>query len=382
MDQSATQRLPVELWSTILHFAVASPLLPFTHHTRETLQTGIVECLDLFDVNCDAYSTYRSNQTNLTNLRLVCHSWDLVLRGHYGLFSATNLKRRAGMVKAMEDPTVVERLQIDKYMPDHKCSNCKRRSSYTLTGSKTCSVFKHPQETNLNSPGELQNVLKNTLHSGIKTIAAIVGVEELTRILLSVPNLLALSFELNIGLNWSQTKSQTLDRLTHLEILNIACDLLILLPTSIRFEKLQYLSLQFWFSGQNSLHDHSIGKWSLPNLKSLALDGVVEPHFHEDIRSLLRGCAPTLTQLCLSITNEDEEIEHLGDIWKLCPKLDLYGCMMAEITAQTIQQYPRQPHPEGSPHITPITLLLTDLFIPLDDPWVSASLVISLDLFD
>jgi hypothetical protein len=292
--QPASQRLPIEIWSMTLHFSIASLLLPFNEPGRKSLQVGIVECLDLFELNCDAYSNYRLNQKTLANLRLVCQSWNRLLQNFSGLCLVTDLRERIGPAKSIDDPTTAERLQIDEEMPRGTCFCTMEEPFYVETCSRTCDIFQYPfRGTHRSSIGS-KEFLQEMLHPRIKILTIYTEQTLVDQVLASVPNLLALSLEARNQFQWSEAKNQAFQQVTHLEFMWLEEYVLRLLPASMVLAKLRYLSLDFSLGPRGSLQELPLTQWKYPNLESLILMGAIAPEFCQDICTLLRG-SPTYT---------------------------------------------------------------------------------------
>ncbi|CAG8521688.1 11563_t:CDS:2 [Acaulospora colombiana] len=72
MTESAVQRTPIEVWTLILHHAIATPLLPFVDEAHKHLSTSVIRTIDLFcwSESCDVYKKCRDMENAIKSLRL------------------------------------------------------------------------------------------------------------------------------------------------------------------------------------------------------------------------------------------------------------------------------------------------------------------------
>jgi len=85
----AVERMPTELWQSILLSAIESPLLPRTGD-------DFVDGLMVFSSGCQSQYHYRKVEIVRTRLRLVCRSWNAFLQdvaAHRSFFSCVKLLR-------------------------------------------------------------------------------------------------------------------------------------------------------------------------------------------------------------------------------------------------------------------------------------------------
>jgi hypothetical protein len=70
MEQSAIQRTPIEIWTIVLHYSLATPSFPFTNDSYGHLDTNIQKNINLFPFECDLYREFLSMKNSDTSARL------------------------------------------------------------------------------------------------------------------------------------------------------------------------------------------------------------------------------------------------------------------------------------------------------------------------
>ncbi|PVF99619.1 hypothetical protein CPB86DRAFT_282666 [Serendipita vermifera] len=331
-EEEKCVQLPVELWRIILFEVVYTPLLPYSEPNRTSLQVGIVECLELFDASCTSYAQYRQNQSSLTNLRLVCRTWAIILQEYRGLCSVTNLYRKVLPNESVDSLSRAERVQI---------RGMERRH---LGGCNICNYWqgqvKKPRLLAARSLPKLlrSDAVKAMLHPRVKIlILNTYGVDlddklndALNEALELATNLLGLAVQTASYFHWRKRLSGPLLRkLTHLSIQSITERSFERLPSSIELDSLQYLSLNLFV-----VHDSppppaahfTFREWKFPQLKCLVLSGRVCKCLREDLHSLIRAGKDTLTELDFRVYDrKSRTLALVEDFREWLPNLCVYG---------------------------------------------------------
>ncbi|CAG8631066.1 7054_t:CDS:2 [Acaulospora colombiana] len=366
MPQIMGLQLPVELWRIILFEAVATSILPYEDPNRTRLQVGLVECIDLFDNSCRAYSEYQTNQSVLTNLRLVCRTWALLLQDFYGLCALTDLNKIMRPSKSREYLSRVERVHIDEMaILGCKCSN----RAASLNG--TCILLQTSQnDVKPLYPGVKYDFLSKVLHPQVRILSISVGSMNLDEPLASAPNLLALSLHMGIDFVWNATISRTLRGITHLSLSAVTPGAIEKFPPSMTLENTRYLALNLLLVGTHSTRNKAsqfIGEWTFPNLHSLILRGIVNQVFLGDVYDFIQGCGKFVSELIMELHWSDAEIDgqpmRIFDGWGWFPNLRVYGTefdTLIYVDPEEILEYDR---PEEAGHLT---LLVSGFFPPLE----------------
>jgi hypothetical protein len=62
MEEGASERVPIEIWTLILRKVISSPVSPFLDGSHGPLDSGVLFTSDLFLPECDVYQGTREVQ--------------------------------------------------------------------------------------------------------------------------------------------------------------------------------------------------------------------------------------------------------------------------------------------------------------------------------
>ncbi|PVF96205.1 hypothetical protein CPB86DRAFT_521099 [Serendipita vermifera] len=312
MKDGTPSTLPIELWQLILLEAAASPLLPFEDLNRKTLRIGVIDCLDLFDQSCDSHKDYRRHQSMLTNLRLVCHAWAMILDDYRNLCSFTDLRRVFLPIKSINVLSRTERVHV-RYPEDIYCRACdacryrqtKRGGVKSMTQNAVVNLSAVSQRLALSKEDRRWHknpVLKTMLNPHVKIMILDSYDSSINDALTGAKELIGLAIKDASQFPWrSQLSGPILPHLTHLSINLVTYQALNLFPPVVILNNLRYLSLNcaLW---QDPGDNFSFPNWSLPNLKSLIVLGSVNEASGEHVCAFLQKYGMSVTELVMAGT--------------------------------------------------------------------------------
>jgi hypothetical protein len=327
----AISRVPIELWRIIFFDVISPPLLPFIDLNRTILSTGITDCLYLFDRSCDFYRRYRTYQSLVTELRLLCRQWDAALQDINNLCSVTNLDQIVGPIKSKELLFRAERVQIEETSnfpctcPSKDNKNNRERKDKGCIMSK--SFLNNPFKRGQWLPNE---ILEAMINPPTKILTISLRNKSSEKFLASAPNLRGLLLDISPYFCWTNVVGETFHRLTHLSLLPVSYDAVMKFPLDMKLNNLYYLSLHLWLVKKPQQSAYSISNWAFPKLKSLVLTGYIDTSFKKDVEELLNHCGNSVTELVFSLQDYELDVPPIDTqtLWDMLPRLRLYGCTL------------------------------------------------------
>jgi hypothetical protein len=149
MEESAAQRTPIEIWTIILQYTLATPSFPFTNDSYSHLETNILKNIHLFPFDCDLYREFLSMKKASQALRLVCRTWASILTSIPYRCVFANSDGLSCLISETEN-RIVERVQIIDEDDDAHLGTCSRLfSGYyrpCLLSDRPHAAFEHQKD--------------------------------------------------------------------------------------------------------------------------------------------------------------------------------------------------------------------------------------------
>ncbi|KAG8816176.1 hypothetical protein FRC18_001137 [Serendipita sp. 400] len=325
---SATSRLPVEIWKSILALAVhPGPLIP-------NISDGLIENTNIFAEDCLTVAAYRVRALARARLRLVCRSWNAYLSSiQHTVVCAPAYTHNPSEWPEKEAFVQAERLHFITLPFACVCDTpCHLSSRWRMDMRVKWSDDRHQVF------GKVANLVRNTQpHSahivqGIPSGVCLSWFEDI------LPGLRAVSLDDTSWLTDLSTMIRTkFLHLTHLEIYNIR-------PTTLEagldIPSLTTLSLRSKIRSWPNWGPQRA--WSLPSLQYLHIKGAFDDGYTEShIESLLQSTGIQLRGLSVTqdITRDHPRgFDFPENIWEQCPDLEWIGG-----TACSLLYIPRPP---------------------------------------
>jgi hypothetical protein len=333
----------------ILRWVIVSPILPFMEDPEDCLHADIIENIQIFPYECDAYRQALLAEQAWKPLRLVCRSWELMVSDfHQGcIFAHDKGVRYLGVNnRALGGP---ERIQIVGDSGRDYCS-CVNTPCFIKGHKHSLLVEPHPC---LQDFGD-ENLRRIFRHIQILTVTG----EELDRewSSYSMPKLQALELY-HPPRAWGVPVKPLLallpdhSSLTYLQLDNL---------TWIRFrvyfsskkpflQSLRYLALDF-NDGECYGPDPEERKiqWNSPKLRKLVVRGSLDFNEKEAFNLFLQKCGETVTEYVVtcSFIRRKYILPHIRHF----PHLFLYGVPLSHLFPQigSIQRNSEVPYPRGA----------------------------------
>ncbi|PVG04421.1 hypothetical protein CPB86DRAFT_810235 [Serendipita vermifera] len=323
--ESATGRIPVEIWHKILALSVRSrPLLP-------QVEDGFIENLQPFSDHCTTISTYHAERDIISRLRLVCKSWNQFLAQYVVNFVVLPLHWHEGIpISSQSQIRVSKHIQV---VNDFDC-NCLEPCRYSRT---------YLRQKKLGRRSGFRDGIKRAL-ADCNELNAQVLVTDNSSILdmeepVSLDRVRALSVILNHHEHrWNFNIPDRFPNLTHLELKAV-------LPRTfaqgLSLPQLTTLSIHVRYSFTDPWP--VLGGWDLPEIKYLTINGLFQPEFDRGIcQTLLESIGEKLKGLSIA-QDFHPLISPRGynfpeDLWTWCPNLEIIGS-----SAESILRIPPPP---------------------------------------
>lgn len=379
MGESDACRLPVEIWEGILLDIAWNPLIPFKDLSRNSLPTNLVDSIGLFDMRCGAYNDYQVLMSTVAKLRLVCRSWNTILNSYPGLCSMTDLKNVVAPTRSLYHLTNAERVHLDADMI-YSCPCSRYGLIFNLWGPKFCpslDSFIRPREGDTQSQWQKDHITQTMVHPRVKILLLSARGNEpgyVDDILLSAPNLLALSLYLPPLNCWTQARQEALGRITHLSLRSIHYSSLGILLVELNLDNIRWLELHVHLVETDKTQRTprpSIGKWKFPNIETLSISGCVTDVYREDLKTFMRGCGPTVTGLYIDLTETPMTPLYIDNLGEIFPHLKVYGSSFGSLVHET-----RSGVPDKFPSLC--TVIMSGLILGSRNPKKHADSLISL----
>jgi hypothetical protein len=318
MTSSAVERVPIEIWHSILQEAVASPLLPFTEES--TLSTDLMDNLKTLSAICKDYRIYWDvTQATVDRLRLVCRTRASILEDHTSdvvISDLTSESYPSGQMKTHARRVHFGNVSIcdcDPVETEGLCIFLGNRSTWTV-------------------PSKAEMYDDQFLHARIPNVRILLldSLEICTLNFLSpLSNLVALLLycEAHPEMSWFMGDlSSYAPRLTHLQLECIETGSH-LLTERFRHENLRYLSLTIKPS-EGSTSPRKVLDWTFPSLETFRILGQAHEKSMDFMGGFLTRHARNLKGLdigyhVLSEYNDAKQVP--SDLWSLCPALTQFG---------------------------------------------------------
>ncbi|KAG8831246.1 hypothetical protein FRC17_003442 [Serendipita sp. 399] len=326
--QSATSRIPVEIWKTILSLAThPGPLIP-------SVNDGLIENCNVFAETCIQVASYRESELTRARLRLVCTSWNAYLAGvQHKIVCVPAYPHHP--VERPGDEALANAERLCFVMP-FTCV-CETPCPLSVRWRKDKSSKWEP--IRYQGANNALTMIKNAPGLSAYVIYDIMSESDFSQWADALPGLRAMSLK-DTGHSQddiSETVRANFPHLTHLEINNIR-------PWSLQsgldIPSLTTLSLR--------LKVHSRVDWglqgifSLPSLRYLHIKGAFDDGFNKThLEPLLLSTGRDLRGL--SITQDISRDHPRGfdfpeEIWQRCPNLEWIGG-----TARSLLYIPKPP---------------------------------------
>ncbi|PVF99669.1 hypothetical protein CPB86DRAFT_783552 [Serendipita vermifera] len=378
--ESAAQKIPFEIWDTILRAASASSLFPYINAidpNSRVLSPSIIDNIHLFGQPvCQQVALYTLYLSRITQLRSVCRTWNDILSeiSIYHRWMITDLQFcNYPFFNSAHQP---DRLVVDIDDTHSKtiCTNpsCRINLKVRKEENKAVSLFKWPtsiwggqkplEKDSLASASPARN-RKREVYLSPSALSQVTILElgltrqrDLFGMMGFVLTLRALSFDiLSIYYPFRPLVEMDLGRhalqtLTHLRLYHMCPMVLrVCYATTLHFPNLVYFAMSFK-SGLDAYSDpYSLSyppssgisfpmdaiwfqKWTLPKLESLCLEGEMPLSFAERLKPFFINCGQTVSQLLLDLDWEwkqsslQEANTLLDNIWQWFPHINTLGC--------------------------------------------------------
>ncbi|PVF94202.1 hypothetical protein CPB86DRAFT_876590 [Serendipita vermifera] len=349
MEEKATQRVPVEIWTVILRRAVATSIFPYIDDSYG-LDYGIIQnTLFYRDDDCEAYCECLMMQRTIGTLRLVCRLWASILL-NYPICVFTDFGSCNYPGKSLKSLEGAERIRVIAPQTFCPCKIWKNTCFFDL--SFCDSLFQH-------EPGWWEDLENEKLKNALRTVQMLSlefdGREfEMEKLIAMMPKLRALRIQLY---DLDPTRDFTPLLSCQSSLTNLELHALTWTSFSRRFpplnshlQSLQYLYLHFYWDKKRSPLVNDIS-WNFPRLKALGVSGEVDHGVKEEVVTFLRQCGPSLMEFAdlisfrgadkLDLFPEISQEDHF-------PRLHIYGTDMRSIywrfdrAAQVERTFPRK----------------------------------------
>ncbi|PVF99615.1 hypothetical protein CPB86DRAFT_824905 [Serendipita vermifera] len=381
---------PVEIWLNILLEVAVDSFLTFNDSRRESLMTGIIENLDLFESSCDSYDEYLRNQAALIKLRLVCRSWNIILRDYCHLCSITDLRKIIGPRRVEEYVKKAEKVQL-VYLKESSCRCSRPKSPFIAMKTRPCPILKlfRQNDKDANESWSERDIIRRMIHPHVKILTLHSRTYPLTESILSTPNLLALGLSFDRNLYYIPALGQAFRIVTHLSLSLFGEDVEHL-PTTLSLPNIRYFSLNIGSTPRSlelNWSFHPFENWHLPRLESVVAIGSTVRNLHHYIRALLKRCGETVTEAIVTMAFQKNAEEfmftRIQNIWELLPKLRVYGADFFYLSSKNSGPPPRcSPGDNMRDMCPPLTLVITHLHTTHDCRERAARLVNRLPLWN
>lgn len=311
MKDTAINRAPIEVWMCILELAISTPM----HHYDND---NIAQDLLLFDTSCQSAGMFIKSERIRTTLRLVCKSWNRLLKNWGDQLRMTEIlgeywpsKEVCRIARRME---FIIQFETRCYCPKMQCPRSK------------CILREPPAE--LRDEGSAEETFEQlealVLHraSGVKYVPP-----------RHAPELRLLSWQLNFAN--AITEFQDYDvfkNLTHLYLYGVQHGILRIIGRDLQLPEVTMLSLHLTRHGQWAGNlPELVGKPNIPKLKRLAIGGECGRDTWKDIEMLTSACSRTIRELVctlrmrMDITISSVAWSTIEGVLNSLPHLTVYG---------------------------------------------------------
>jgi hypothetical protein len=358
MPQSAYERIPVEIWDKILHYATASPLLPFREDG--SLSPHLLDNFFLFGEWCPEFTEYRDEtQVPVGRLRLVCRLWAQLLRKRVSEFALTNHEGHYYPSEQMAKQA--KRLGIPPPVPciwdrDECKYNGREREDSEASSEDSEKMREESVETfHLRFPNVHILDLKDRHMSPVGSLGTLVHLRSLA---------LTLGLESDFSID---ELSPHVPQLTHLKLRMVNIDTE-LLAQPFSHPNLQYLDLHFYDCIMAETETFALATtWTLPNLSTVLVSGPVPKVFEESVQRFVLRHASQLIGLSLTYQKATKDTFHgpsmiTDPIWSGCwDTLGVFGIDILRLWPEYIPslvKYTRE-STSGDPCRPPFTVVVS-----------------------
>ncbi|PVF94199.1 hypothetical protein CPB86DRAFT_789308 [Serendipita vermifera] len=306
MEESATQLVPVEIWTIILRQAVATPNFPFIDKADNHPNYGSIYGSLLFCDDCVAYRESRKMRQAITALQLVCRLWASILSNYrVCIFTDRGICSFPG--RALRQLKGVERIYMTAQV-DGQAIIESLPCSCSLSFEKPC-LFDLQYQNYLSQysvgwwEGLWDEQLKELL-LGVRMLSLVLDGRKIAieKLISLMPTLQAIRIRFdpkdNVpGFSPFPTLFSRQSQLTHLELSRLTWTsfYFYFFPLTSRLQTLRYLKLSFSWAQERSPIAQNI-KWDFRGLNTLAISGVVHLGVKEEILEFVRQCGATFTE--------------------------------------------------------------------------------------
>jgi hypothetical protein len=321
-------RIPIEIWTLILHFACASPFSPFLDQAHNHLSTSVILNEKLFDHERHISKQYQDFDNFITTFRLVCRTWAAIVDSLGRRYIFTDKKKTSYPPCYTKKLWVVERIYI---LDSNLRTHC-----FCGKGAKTCRLYecksKHKvlqrqhQKWWRMSGADLQEALRN-----VKILSQTMQFYP-DKLLEAAKNIRALS--MSIGNDMDRLNMPSFRNLAYLSHLSL-CDIYAgsffeaYAAGSINLPHVEYLVLENVLYHLSSRPPSVFSQTfpSFPRLKTLIIKSHIGLRFDDAFNHFFMDCGRTVREF-VELPNpyaRNIEPKTLPELAKYFPNLHLYG---------------------------------------------------------
>jgi hypothetical protein len=359
---TTVDRLPVEIWRSIIQYACATSFSPFVDDYHNHLSSSITQNFDLFKTgSVPPHQPYREGNAILKELRLVCRLWTQIIDLMPSRYIFTNLEDFTYPLVQLQRPLVIETVHLSMFGLYSSHCFCPTYSDKCL--GRNC-MTNHTSPKSKKFWAESDILLQERLHN-VKIVFLRGLVPNPDKLPKAAPNTRALCCT-NLPHRQRIWFFSTMRHLTHLALNQITC-LQFLEGNPDRplvFPAVRYLEL-FFVRNMAPTGWASSGRKAplFPNLRTLKVDGDIEPSYEDMIRDFLVDCGQRLVEFIEYANYSTSKLRGIPRMLPTLslnfPNLQLYGTLLDEFLSHT--ESPEDPSSISyAPGGSSFTLLLYD----------------------